>query len=219
MIVLHQGLNENKHILNKTTLIELAQTNSKTKTISRQFIDNIKAKIEQFYGSDYEQIVVYGDGAKFIKRLAKAFNAKYILDKFHLLRKLFLLCGFNKYNTENKRLFIDYLVQNSTTLFAKIRDLLLNNQAQEALFLLENEFENRWNSLSKLKQNQYMDFIKYIKNNRQFIIHYNIGSHTESLICHQIKKNGTKKFTTYGIETFKKILIFNLNERENLLFI
>ncbi|VEU74842.1 Uncharacterised protein family (UPF0236) [Mycoplasmopsis citelli] len=222
VIVAHKGKNSNNEIVHKTVIVELALTKSGS-GIDDAYIETIRSKIEEIYGNDFDQIIIYGDGASFIKTLAKALNAKYILDWFHIIHKLFSLCGFGKYKTENKKIFLDYLLTYEVSLFKTIKLLLLQGKWELALQILVYEFKNKWDKISKIKKKLLQDFIKYIKNNKDFIKdfeqEYHIGSHTEAFISHHIKKYGKKKFAVFGVDTFKTILLFNTKSNENLIFI
>ncbi|VEU74273.1 Uncharacterised protein [Mycoplasmopsis citelli] len=222
VLVLHKGKDKNNKIIDKTTVVKIDLVNSNN-SINKEFINAIKKVIFTHYANNYKQIVMYGDGAPFMRRLAKALNAEYILDWFHVVRKLFILCGFDKYNTENKRLFMSFLIKNHQSLFQLLRKLLIKGEWKQVINLLEIEFKNNWDKVSSKKKKLFEDYKKYLKNNGEFITKYeekyHIGSHTEAFISHQIKKHGTKKFSIYGINFFKTILISNLKDNENLIFL
>ncbi|NEU02816.1 hypothetical protein G3563_27760, partial [Escherichia coli] len=53
-----------------------------------------------------KQIIVSGDGAKVITTLATALQSTRVFDKYHFIRELFKIYGFNEtLNKANKRIF------------------------------------------------------------------------------------------------------------------
>ncbi|VEU76250.1 Uncharacterised protein [Mycoplasmopsis columboralis] len=221
-IVCHTGKDKFNNLTNKTVIIQDTIVDKNNSSLHELYF-KIRLLIYKHYGDQIKQIIFYGDGARYMKGLAKLLNSTYILDLFHLTRKLFMLCGFSKYNTKNKALFIDFLQQNKITLYRFSKLLIIKGKWQQAISLLEEEFAKRKDQISSTKIQELKDFYKYLKSNETAIVNYenefNIGSHTEAFISHYVKKICKRKFAIYGNECFKNLLLMNIKNNENLIFI
>lgn len=125
MIVMHSGKNNKNQVMNKTIIHEIKDKNN--------YLDNQKLTLKiqkiarEIYGPDLNLIVI-GDGAKYMKTLASSLGATFILDKFHLIKNLFSVIGYNQNNTRNKAIFHYFQVSNNQTFYSKIKELIENNQ-------------------------------------------------------------------------------------------
>ncbi|WP_036434878.1 hypothetical protein, partial [Mycoplasmopsis columboralis] len=116
-----------------------------------------------------------------------------------------------------------FLQQNKITLYRFSKLLIIKGKWQQAISLLEEEFAKRKDQISSTKIQELKDFYKYFKSNETAIVNYenefNIGSHTEAFISHYVKKICKRKFAIYGNECFKNLLLMNIKNNENLIFI
>ncbi|MBD4757288.1 hypothetical protein GUG22_11385, partial [Xanthomonas citri pv. citri] len=68
------------------------------------FHNAIQNALSKLYAN--KQIIVSGDGAKVITTLATALQSTRVFDKYHFIRELFKIYGFNEtLNKANKRIF------------------------------------------------------------------------------------------------------------------
>ncbi|WP_420323819.1 Mbov_0401 family ICE element transposase-like protein [Mesomycoplasma ovipneumoniae] len=137
MLVLYLGKKDGK-VYGKTNILEVRKIGNKSQNIY-ELAAKIKEIILQIYGKKLD-IVVYGDGATWIKTLSKHLGAIYILDKFHLLKKLSDLVSLKNNNSLNHFLF----AQNIQNFIKK----LLNN------------FEKKQSNNVVLELRQIMKYLK-----------------------------------------------------------
>lgn len=226
MIIIHLGYDKNKKIIGKTVICESKKINDYHLN-NYGFKTQIERIIKQKYGLDITKkqinLVVIGDGARWIKSLAKLLNANYLLDLFHIKLKAFKVFGFGKYQTKNKKLFAKY-TNNGTSFYKKILSLIETNNALKAIKLLTDFMISAENGLlNKVKKKEIWEFIKYLRANliglNHFNKYWNIGSRTESFVSHLIKKNTTKKFGIFGQNTFFNKLLATQNSNLSYVFI
>ncbi|UWD34476.1 Mbov_0401 family ICE element transposase-like protein [Mesomycoplasma molare] len=226
LIVMHLGLDSNKKMIKKTIVLEQKIT-GKSMLKTSEILTKIRRIIANVYGDKKRKIVVYGDGANFIKVIAKELKAKYILDRFHVLKAIKNLVGFKSNRGLNFQLFNWYKSKNGTNLWLKIYDLICKNKYKQAIKLLKNIFNYIQEKLGlwmpDSKKWEYFRFLDYIQNNTFGLVNYDkdfdIGSHTETLIRQITKSKFTKKSSVFGIYSFRNLLSFRLNSNENLVFL
>ena len=168
MIAIHLGKDKNKHIIGKSIILE-------TKFLDENHLDNvgicniIKTKINEIYGSKSFKIQVIGDGARWIKNVAKLLNSTYILDKFHLEKMGFKSFGYGKYNTINKKIFQN-LSLNGISFYKTVMSFLYENKIDKGIKLLKEVIDNSNKFyISKEKITEIFSFIKYVHNNKKGI--------------------------------------------------
>lgn len=162
---------------------------NKTEIGAKKTADFILEQGKKFF-ENFEQakVIVCGDSAGWIKKTAEHLNAKFILDKFHLIKVLYLgiLAGnkgkyYKEYNTCRN-------------------------------FIENGEFDKLIDYLKTLKHKKLNK--KYFINNKQGIINQsckeNIGCFAESNIWHILKSMIGNR--TYSIETYKKMVAFKCQQ-------
>jgi len=113
-------------------------------------------RINTFIFDNYDikhDILVYGDGANWIKTLAQEVGDHFILDHFHAMQALFRLCG-GKTNTEERNLLHGYLKADKKADFFLIANSLypeMSKQKQAASDYLKNNWASFQNNF-KLPQ-------------------------------------------------------------------
>ncbi|NYN91724.1 Mbov_0401 family ICE element transposase-like protein [Mesomycoplasma hyopneumoniae] len=215
MLVLYLG-KENGKVFGKTNILEIRKTGQKGQNIY-QLAQKIKEKIFEIYGKNLKPII-YGDGAFWIKNLSKALNGIYILDKFHLLKKLSDLFSLKNNNSLNRFLF----KENYPQLYQKLLALFQEHQTDkvvENLFKIIRYLEvflekNIW-LFSKIREKieQISEFRHYIIRNfravNQLFTYKNFGSYTEAFVAGLVKFNIKIKYSTYSFPRFFNNLQFH----------
>ncbi|AKA50035.1 hypothetical protein VO56_02145 [Mycoplasmopsis gallinacea] len=222
-VVLHLGFNNKKErkMIGKVAILEIKRIDEKKKTI-KEWSDLIKTKIKEIYGKEFKEINVYGDGARWIKNLAKELNANYFLDYYHLKAKGFKVLGYTKTrNKANKEVFKDYEFQINSKVIDIYDRYVDKFELHKCYLFLIKLIVKLNNVLTEEKRKEMNSLISYIKNNINSLknthISY-IGSHTETWMNHLIKKKIKKEFSIYNITTIKKILILNEDKNTKYIF-
>ncbi len=151
----------------------------------------IKEHCQKFYENvEQAKIIICGDSVGWIKDVADYLGAEFVLDKFHLIRTLYLgiMAGNKgKYWSE----------------YNNCKNLIKNGQYDELIDYLYNQLDNH----KKLKK-------QYFKNNKKGIVNqgasWNIGCFTETNIWHVLKEMIANR--TYSIFIYIKIVIFKCNK-------
>lgn len=152
-----------------------------------------------------------GDGADWIKELAKDFHSDYVLDEFHLMAKVHLCFNFRRLNKNSKRVLTEEEKQkkaiyqdlyafvrkgNAQSMIDYIRPLLRKNHQEQFPFLKDKKA-----NINKL--------LCYIIKNKEGIENYRneyyIGSQTESQISHNVKA-----LQSYGAKEYSEIVLRNM---------
>ncbi|WP_425381705.1 Mbov_0401 family ICE element transposase-like protein [Spiroplasma endosymbiont of Polydrusus pterygomalis] len=151
----------------------------------------IKEHCQKFYENiEQAKIIICGDSAGWIKDVADYLGAEFVLDKFHLIRTLYLgiMAG-------NKGKYVKE--------YNHCKNLINNGQYDELIYYLYKELANH----KKLKK-------QYFKNNKQGIVNqsekWNIGTFTETNIWHVLKEMIANR--TYSIFIYLKMVIFKCNQ-------
>ncbi|MGY6172043.1 Mbov_0401 family ICE element transposase-like protein [Candidatus Mycoplasma pogonae] len=227
LFVMHLGKNANNKIVGANALIENELVNSNKRATIKQ-LANMLLMIRKYYYSDHLKIVLYGDGARHMKQLAKLLNAKYILDPYHLNSKLLKVIGYKNYKTINKQLFAELADVNLGSIYQQIRYLLWHvdwKKAVEKLWEVVDFLRQKMahevisKSLGNSKINEIFAYIKYLKLNKmglnQYQEKYHIGSNTETFVSHIIKRKTVNRYTAIGYKLFKNIIIRNINDMQH----
>ncbi|WP_129719719.1 Mbov_0401 family ICE element transposase-like protein [Mesomycoplasma neurolyticum] len=225
LVVIHTGLDNKRNVKNKTILIETKNTDS-SKISVNQWVEIIKTKIKELYKFNYKNIIVIGDGATFIKKIAQKLNAKYIIDSWHLKKILQKLVGYGLYSRKNKHFFKWFNIQNKVTIYKFCeKEIMKGNYALVLDVIYEaiqfTKTQNHNVDLS-MKLQEFYNFSKYVENNKQgiqnFAKNFYIGSRTEAFVANIIKKK-IKRFTKIGLNLYKFLIYSGKKNNENLFFI
>lgn len=217
MIVAHTY--DHMHKLRKFILLETKDLNDPNLKIE-QLANLIQNKIKSLF--EYEKLIVIGDGACWIRKLAKLLNGKFSLDHFHWQSMLFKTLGYSKSNTRNKKLFAFLkLKYGGKTLYKYLSSLILTNQLdlvfKELEWLIKQEFINQ------SKKIEIINLIKYLKNNQKGLNNFDqswyIGSRTEHFVQNCIKHIIKRKYCTFGWSVYLMLLINNQNKHKRYLLL
>ena len=217
MIVAHAY--DHMHKLRKFILLETKDLNDPNLKIE-QLANLIQNKIKSLF--EYEKLIVIGDGACWIRKLAKLLNGKFSLDHFHWQSMLFKTLGYSKSNTRNKKLFAFLkLKYGGKTLYKYLSSLILTNQLdlvfKELEWLIKQEFINQ------SKKIEIINLIKYLKNNEKGLNNFDqlwyIGSRTEHFVQNCIKHIIKRKYCTFGWSVYLMLLINNQNKHKRYLLL
>ncbi|WP_342275823.1 Mbov_0401 family ICE element transposase-like protein [Spiroplasma endosymbiont of Nebria brevicollis] len=179
--------NINHTLVNKRASVIIRP--NKTVLGAEKTADFILEQGKQFFENfDQAQVIICGDSAGWIKKTAEYLNAKFILDKFHLIKVLYLgiIAGnkgkyYQEYNTCRN-------------------------------FIENGEYDKLLDYLKTLKHKKLKK--KYFLNNKQGITNQsckeNIGCFAEINVWHILKSMLGNR--TYNIETYKQIIIFKCQE-------
>lgn len=225
MITFHLGFDneKNKKIIAKLTILESRFNHENNYKNTDEWVDFLRKIIEEYYGN-HLKILVYGDGAKWIKKIALKLKAKYFLDKFHIIFNGFKVLGYSLKQYKNNYNFFHQYEQIVGFKFYPIFKKFINNfQINEAINFLKNLIKSNMN-IPHSKVLEIIKLINYLKNNwlnNQFkndILGY-IGSHTEAWISHIVKHKTTRKFTSFSSKTINEIILSKQNENLKILLI
>ncbi|WP_339041197.1 Mbov_0401 family ICE element transposase-like protein [Spiroplasma endosymbiont of Apeira syringaria] len=181
--------NINHKVQNKRVKAIIRPT--KTKIGVKKTAEFVKEHCQKFYENiEQAKIIICGDSAGWIKEVADYLGAQFVLDKFHLIRTLYLgIMAGNKGK---------YWQEYDTC-----KNLINNGEYDELINYLYKELDNH----KKLKK-------QYFKNNKQGIENqgakWNIGCFTETNIWHVLKEMLGNK--TYNILIYIKMVIFKCNK-------
>ncbi|MGL5268448.1 MAG: Mbov_0401 family ICE element transposase-like protein [Spiroplasma sp.] len=186
---------ENGKLKDKRISFELKNVNELNKSYylnRKKLVSWIYQELDNYYDNwQNADLIVAGDGASWIKTIARNLKAKQILSRFHFItysRNSFLIINNNNYK------YIDY--QSYQDFWKAINNFNL----KRALLVLENyknKLENTKIFPGKLRKTKV--FIQYIKNNWEAFKNYsqswNIGCSAESVVFHLVKQvTRTKNF-------------------------
>ncbi|WP_323754991.1 Mbov_0401 family ICE element transposase-like protein [Spiroplasma poulsonii] len=182
----------NSILLNKRAYCKLLRTATNINTL--EYSEELFKEMSKYYNITPDtQFIVCGDGADWIKNTSHFLNAKYVLDKFHAIRKIGTV--FNLKNKYDKLQF-------------KICKGLFNNGEYTKLITHLEYFKNKPNLITK--QNNLLNVIKYLKKRKDGIIAYKhdwcSSVCAEALISHTIKAQLGHGNKIYSYDSFRNIL-------------
>ncbi|QZX48899.1 Mbov_0401 family ICE element transposase-like protein [Mycoplasma sp. E35C] len=198
----HQGKNENNELINGKYIVILKNHDSLNPV--QRAIDNKNETlrlIDKFYTNQAKSLILCSDGAKEFKYLAKALNAKQILDKYHLIHQ-----NLHKAINPTKILYdnVDKSVRKDAyddikQCSEKTPELLITTiEKYRQEFLDTNTNSVIAKALSKFK--------RYVINNLEGIINWQSEDYiypiTEQYIFHKIKSVLGNKNKCYSLKTF-----------------
>ncbi|MCN0158401.1 Mbov_0401 family ICE element transposase-like protein [Mesomycoplasma ovipneumoniae] len=226
MLVLYLGKKDGK-VYGKTNILEVRKINSAGFSIE-QLAQIVKDIISEVYNKNLK-IIVYGDGAKWIRTLSKTLDAIYILDKFHLIKKLSDLVSLKNNNSLNRFLF----EQKFPKLYQKLLDYFEQNQSDKVVLELRQIIKYLQTVLgkypllfSKIKQKieEAGQFLRYVISNleaiNQLFSFKTASSYTESFVASLIKFNTKIKYSTFSFDRyFNNLSIHHQKNRTNLVLV
>ncbi|MDW2890878.1 hypothetical protein R7V75_02455 [Mesomycoplasma ovipneumoniae] len=226
MLVLYLG-KQNGKVYGKTNILEVRKIGNKTQNIY-ELATKIKEIILQIYGKKLD-IVVYGDGATWIKTLSKHLGAIYILDKFHLLKKLSDLVSLKNNNPLNHFLFgqkYPKLYQKLLNYFEKKQSNDVVLELRQIMKYLKIESEKHVQLFSKISQKieEVGEFLRYVISNmeaiNQLFSFANASSYTESFVASLVKFNIKIKYSSFSFDRyFNNLKLNHLIKNTNLILI
>ncbi|MDW2909939.1 Mbov_0401 family ICE element transposase-like protein [Mesomycoplasma ovipneumoniae] len=226
MLVLYLGKKDGK-VYGKTNILEVRKINSAGFSID-QLAQIVKDVITEVYKKNLK-IIVYGDGAKWIRNLSKKLDAIYILDKFHLIKKLSDLVSLKNNNSLNRFLF----EQKFPKLYQKLLDYFEQNQSdrivselRQLIKYLRTILEKHPLLFSKIKQKIEAagQFLRYVISNleaiNQLFSFKTASSYTESFVASLIKFNTKIKYSTFSFDRyFNNLSLHHQKNRTNLVLV
>ncbi|MFU0909127.1 Mbov_0401 family ICE element transposase-like protein [Mesomycoplasma ovipneumoniae] len=226
MLVLYLGKRNGK-VYGKTNVLEVRKIGNRTQNIY-ELAAKIKEIILQIYGKKLD-IVVYGDGATWIKTLSKHLGAIYILDKFHLLKKLSDLVSLKNNNSLNHFLFgqkYPKLYQKWLNYFEKKQSNEVVLELRQIMKYLKIESEKHVLLFTKISQKieEVGEFLRYIISNieaiNQLFSFENASSYTESFVANLVKFNIKIKYSSFSFDRyFNNLKLNHLIKNTNLILI
>ncbi|WP_069097308.1 Mbov_0401 family ICE element transposase-like protein [Mesomycoplasma ovipneumoniae] len=226
MLVLYLGKKDGK-VYGKTNILEVRKVNSAGFSID-QLAQIVKDIIREVYKKNLK-IIVYGDGAKWIRNLSKHLGAIYILDKFHLIKKLSDLVSLKNNNSLNRFLF----EQKFSQLYQKLLNYFEQNQSDKVVFelrqiikYLQTVLEKHPLLFTKIRQKieESGQFLRYVISNleavNQLFCFQSASSFTESFVASLIKFNTKIKYSTFSFDRyFNNLSLHHQKNRTNLVLV
>ncbi|ADQ90518.1 hypothetical protein CIB43_00295 [Mesomycoplasma hyopneumoniae] len=226
MLVLYLG-KQNGKVYGKTNILEVRKINSTGFSID-QLAKIVKDILRDVYSKNLK-IIVYGDGAKWIKTLSKKLGGIYILDKFHLIKKLSDLVSLKNNNSLNRFLFS----QKFPKLYQKLLKYFEENQSNKVVLelrqiikYLEITLEKNLWLFSKITQKieEVGEFLRYVFSNmeaiNQLFLFKNASSYTESFVASLVKFNTKIKYSTFSFDRyFNNLSLHHQKTRANLVLV
>ncbi|WP_341513408.1 Mbov_0401 family ICE element transposase-like protein [Mesomycoplasma ovipneumoniae] len=226
MLVLYLGKKDGK-VYGKTNILEVRKVNSAGFSID-QLAQIVKDIISEVYNKNLK-IIVYGDGAKWIRTLSKKLDAIYILDKFHLIKKLSDLVSLKNNNSLNRFLFEEKFPK----LYQKLLNYFEQNQSDKVVLELRQIIKYLQTVLgkypllfSKIKQKieEAGQFLRYVISNleaiKQLFSFKSASSYTESFVANLIKFNTKIKYSTFSFDRyFNNLSLHHQKSRTNLVLV
>ncbi len=226
MLVLYLG-KKNGKVYGKTNILEVRKVNSAGFSID-QLAQIVKDVLSEVYKKNLK-IIVYGDGAKWIRNLSKKLDGIYILDKFHLIKKLSDLVSLKNNNSLNRFLF----EQKFPKLYQRLLNFFEQNQSDKVVLELRQIIKYLQTVLgkypllfTKIKQKieEAGQFLRYVISNieavNQLFSFQSASSFTESFVANLIKFNTKIKYSTFSFARyFNNLSLHHQKNRTNLVLV
>ncbi len=226
MLVLYLGKKDGK-VYGKTNILEVRKINSAGFSIE-QLAQIVKDIISEVYNKNLK-IIVYGDGAKWIRNLSKTLDAIYILDKFHLLKKLSDLVSLKNNNSLNRFLFeqkFPKLYQRLLNFFEQNQSDKVVSELRQIIKYLQAILEKHHLLFTKIRQKieEAGQFLRYVISNLEAINELfsfkTASSYTESFVANLIKFNTKIKYSTFSLDRyFNNLSLHHQKNRTNLVLV
>ncbi|PTD31807.1 Mbov_0401 family ICE element transposase-like protein [Mycoplasma leachii] len=171
-----------------------------------------------------KKIVVNGDGARWIKKLAEKLNLDFSLDLFHIRKALNIAFGFNKFAfKENKKLFKTWYNKTFNLSWKKAFECAIFTKNLVLFKQLYNQFltESKTKNVSKTILLNAKNFYKLIINNSNYVFNKNqkLSSYTEHFVYNSFKKHIKKEQSLFCFKNIKsKIIYKNLLKNQITIF-
>ncbi|AWX69424.1 Mbov_0401 family ICE element transposase-like protein [[Mycoplasma] anseris] len=173
------------------------------------YASEINNVIYHFYKQNLK-IIILGDGAKWIKKLANLLGAKNILCRFHLYAKLRVI--FNN-STETKKDLISLYNDTGIHLRQTIYQYLHDYKIKEIVKLISQNYNLIFHYLGENKAKLLHNFSIYLNRNRLGILEikddneiYN-GNNAEPFISHLIKRKTKHSWSIYSINNVVNLIL------------
>ena len=193
-------LNKMKKPIYKNHLIFLGKPKlNKTLSELAAHVINI---IKKYYGKLDFQIIITGDGAKWIKILSKLLKARYILCKFHLFsrfRTIFTDSYKLRQELTNLKMQIGFNLKN------ELYGLLWDFKYKEIYDLLISHWTSICESFNEKRLRLLVDFANYLYSNMQGLYDLKLnddeyyGNIAESYVSHLVKSKINKHYSIWSI--------------------
>ncbi len=172
---------------------------------TEKYLNWLMSQISMTYGDiKYKQLFVCGDGAGWIKNIAKDLNALFILDKFHLFQVLRKCFSYRKKGTANYHIynFLTQVIKN-------------DHDINSAIIVLQDLLKNTTYWQNEYDKENVREALNYIKNNYSGIDIWKrkdicTGCYAESNISHLIKSVKGYGAKIYNVKTFTNLLYLKL---------
>ncbi|MDP4042919.1 Mbov_0401 family ICE element transposase-like protein [Mycoplasmopsis arginini] len=176
-------------------------------------INKVKEQLESINLRD-NNIIINGDGARWMYTISDSLNAIFNLDYFHIKKQINNTFSFNKFATKiNKKYFKNWLSSKYKLpwnyLFAEAIDIRNFNYFYDIFENLNDEIPNK-DLPFEIKKN-IKTFWKYIISNARSIFDnptIKNSSYTEHFVYHTFKRHIKKPHARFGFKTIKMKIIY-----------
>ncbi|WFQ93060.1 Mbov_0401 family ICE element transposase-like protein [Mycoplasma feriruminatoris] len=235
----HQA-NEKKKMRVRQIIFHTQKNNKLENVVNLFFTKNLDEKTNEFNDLNFifdtlnklkkqsknsQKIVVNGDGARWIKKLAERLDLNFSLDLFHIRKALNTAFGFNKFaSKENKKLFKNWYNKNLNLSWKEAFEFAIFNKNLLLFRQVYSEFwtEAKTKNLSKTVLFNVKNFYKLINNNSKYIFsnEQKLSSYTEHFVYNSFKKHIKKPQSLYSFESIKmKVMYQNLLKNQPTVFL
>ncbi len=211
IITIHQGKVNNKFINQIKICISSKVNNNKNNLLYTNEI--IKNTLDKYYLANEQnyQIICCGDGAKYIKNIAKNYpDSMQILDKFHCFNNVYKVFNFRKIDRNLKTKEALKLNKFKKNTYKKIINFLEKNKFNSIYKLLEKS-EKTFSNNQKIKDVKRLK--TYIKNNEKSIKNWSYFDSnptlTETYVQQILKRYFGNIGKIYSLEILKNIVSNN----------
>ncbi|QGZ97244.1 hypothetical protein GE118_03580 [Mycoplasma sp. NEAQ87857] len=202
-----------KRVKYKNELFFLEDSNTPSKVSINFLVNKINHIKDTLYNKGLK-VVVKGDGAKWIQKLANSKGYIPVLDKFHFMKLAFETFGATKKkNKENSIFYEKEYFYNQTNLYQNIKQSINNNNIngfKQVLDFIKNDVIKK---LETKLTNKVKKFLNYVKNNWNGIFNLvvaevDVKSSSESFVNNSLKSLIHKRSSRYNIVSIvKKIML------------
>ena len=204
-------LSEDRKPIYKNHLIFLGKP--KLNKTLKELAINVKNVINKYYGMKNCQIIITGDGAKWIKMLSKLLKARYILCKFHLFSR------FRAIFTDSFKLkqeLFNLEIQIGFNLKHELYDLLWDCKYKEIYDLLIIYWSSICECFNKKRLRLLIDFANYLRSNMQGLYDLMLnddeyyGNIAESYVSHLVKSKINKHYSIWSVNVAAMKILQNV---------
>ncbi|MBH8623191.1 Mbov_0401 family ICE element transposase-like protein, partial [Spiroplasma sp. hyd1] len=207
---LHTGIDwqkstKKRHFSQNKRLLTVMSKNVNLKM--KEYRQLLKEFINNNYDLTEKSLIVMGDGAEWIKKIAEYFKSDYILDEFHLMAKVHRCFNFRRLSKDSKKVLTIEETQKKAIyqdLYAFVRKGEVDHILDYLKPFLTKEMQEVYPFL-KDKKDKVKELIKYITTNangiRNYQNEYYIGCQTESQISYNVKA-----LKSYGAKAYSEIV-------------